>query len=371
MTVPVLTFFNNRGSVGQTTQVHHVAWMLADLGHRVLVCDLDPQVHLTARFLSEEQQAQLWGPSEEKTARTVARCIPRRWGDYVFPHMRGGEHVKEPVIWQVAPNLALIPGDPEIAMFEDDLAEAWASAPRMELLASLVHKEVWDRNTHSLVRAKPGEESVPYLRTLKAFSDIMQSGAEQADAAIILVDAGPNLGIINRAVLVGTDHVLVPLGSDFVSLRCMRTLGPALYRWRQGWQHRKQNCPSLSPPLPEGDMQPIGYTVQQDERHAAHAPASCDRWMHEMPRVYARNLLRINQDGAGAETPAADAANCLGTIEHHPQLAKMARDAYKPMFHLTREDGLADDDADAVEGIGRSYERLARAIAEKVIAANA
>ena len=36
-------FFNNKGGVGKTSLVQHVAWMLSDLGHKVVVADLDPQ----------------------------------------------------------------------------------------------------------------------------------------------------------------------------------------------------------------------------------------------------------------------------------------------------------------------------------------
>ena len=39
MTVHVLTFFNNKGSVGKTSLVYHLAWMLSDMGYRVLACE--------------------------------------------------------------------------------------------------------------------------------------------------------------------------------------------------------------------------------------------------------------------------------------------------------------------------------------------
>ena len=34
MSVPVLTFFNNKGGVGKTSLVYHLAWMLSDMGYR-------------------------------------------------------------------------------------------------------------------------------------------------------------------------------------------------------------------------------------------------------------------------------------------------------------------------------------------------
>ncbi len=54
MSVKVLTFFNNKGGVGKTSLVFHLAWMLSDMGKRVVAIDLDPQANLTSAFLSED-----------------------------------------------------------------------------------------------------------------------------------------------------------------------------------------------------------------------------------------------------------------------------------------------------------------------------
>jgi chromosome partitioning protein len=43
-----LAFFNNKGGVGKTTLVYHLAWMFAELGLSVLAADLDPQANLTS-----------------------------------------------------------------------------------------------------------------------------------------------------------------------------------------------------------------------------------------------------------------------------------------------------------------------------------
>ena len=38
-----IAFFNNKGGVGKTTLVYHLAWMYAELGYSVVAADLDPQ----------------------------------------------------------------------------------------------------------------------------------------------------------------------------------------------------------------------------------------------------------------------------------------------------------------------------------------
>ena len=46
-----IIFFNNKGGVGKTTTVYHVAWMLSELGIKTIAVDLDPQSNLTSCLL--------------------------------------------------------------------------------------------------------------------------------------------------------------------------------------------------------------------------------------------------------------------------------------------------------------------------------
>ncbi len=54
MTAPILTFFNNKGGVGKTSLIYHLAWTFASLRKRVVAVDLDPQSNLTSAFLEED-----------------------------------------------------------------------------------------------------------------------------------------------------------------------------------------------------------------------------------------------------------------------------------------------------------------------------
>jgi chromosome partitioning protein len=118
MSSGVLAFFNNKDGVGKTSLVYHLSWMLADMGMRVLACDLDPQADLTAAFLDEEQLAELW--IEPRTdAATIYRCI--RPGNGV------GEP-REPQLQRITSDLALIPGDLALSGLEDQLSEEWAQS---------------------------------------------------------------------------------------------------------------------------------------------------------------------------------------------------------------------------------------------------
>lgn len=76
MSTPVLTFFNNKGGVGKTSLVYHMAWMFSEMGKRVVAIDLDPQANLTSAFLPEEQLEQLWDVEiASGAAKTIYQCV--------------------------------------------------------------------------------------------------------------------------------------------------------------------------------------------------------------------------------------------------------------------------------------------------------
>src|SRR5260370_21912653 len=98
MSRPVLTFFSNKGGVGKTTLVYHVAWMLRELGRSVVVLDLDPQANLTASLLDAERVERLWSGSRP----------PSGYGA-LAPLFAGEGDLGEAYVEEIAPNLDLVP----------------------------------------------------------------------------------------------------------------------------------------------------------------------------------------------------------------------------------------------------------------------
>ncbi|MDD9851020.1 MAG: AAA family ATPase [Gammaproteobacteria bacterium] len=333
MTVPVLTFFNNKGGVGKTSLVYHLAWMLSDLGHRVLACDLDPQANLTAAFLSEEKLEKIWDNDAHVGGETIWQCVR--------PLMRVDD-IAPPVVSQIASKLALMPGDLALAGFEGFLSGEWPKA-----LGS---------NNDELYRP---------FRSLTAFFTIIQEGAEQTDADIVLVDVGPNLGAINRSAMIATDLIVVPLAADLFSLQGLRNLGPTLEQWRKDWKIRKDNWKQLEFPLPAGGMRPIGYVVQQYSVRLDRPTKAYDKWVNRMPEEYARSLLG-NEEGPHAKTPAQDEENALAIVKHYLSLVPMAQEARKPIFHLRAADGAIGNNASAAISAGHDFKVLAEKIVERV-----
>ena len=329
MSVPVLTFFNNKGGVGKTSLVYHLAWMLSDIGYRVLACDLDPQANLTAAFLDEEQLEKLWDQGNDASGQTILQCVR--------PLTEVGD-IKDPMLEKITPTLNLIPGDLALAGFEDTLSSVWPNA--------LDSSELY----------RP-------FRILTAFSTVMQSGATQMEASVILADVGPNLGAINRSALIATDHIVVPLGADLFSLQGLRNLGPTLNQWRRGWRGRRGNWEKPEFLLPNGDMQPIGYVVQQYSVRLDRPVRAYDKWVNRIPEEYARNLHDDNE-GPYPAMPAQDEEHALATVKHYRSLVPIAQEARKPIFHLTTADGAIGAHATAATAAHQDF----KVLAEKIVA---
>jgi chromosome partitioning protein len=303
MSVPILTFFNNKGGVGKTSLVYHVAWMLAELDRRVLVADLDPQANLTAAFLDEDELAEIWDRPDAQEADTIHRCVE--------PLSRVGD-LREPRLKRISGRLSLLPGDLGLSAFEDLLSTEWPNC----------------LGTQNLYRA---------FRVLTAFWQVIQLGAARCGADIVLVDVGPSLGAINRSALIATDYLVVPLGADLFSLQGLRNLGPTLRRWRSEWRRRLDNWQNSDFGLPGGSMSPLGYVVQQHSVRLSRPVAAYDRWVRRIPAEYARSVLGSSVVADGGD-PLAD-GNRVATMKHYRSLIPLGQDARKPIFKLTGADG--------------------------------
>ena len=328
MSVPVLTFFNNKGGVGKTSLVYHLAWMLSDIDYQVLACDLDPQANLTSMFINEERLEILWPDNGPR--RTIYNAFQ--------PLLDGTGDIKQPHLEAIVQKLSLIVGDLSLSATEDELSSQWP--------------ECLDHHPRA-------------FRVISALWRILQKAANDSSAEIVLVDVGPNLGALNRAVLVATDYVIVPLGADLFSLQGLRNLGPTLRNWRNGWKDRYDRNPIRDLCIPRGLIQPIGYVVQQHSVRLGRPVKAYDKWVNRMPEEYARNLLDDN-DGPYPETPAQDEEHALATVKHYRSLVPMAQEARKPIFHLTPADGAIGAHATAANAAGDDFKTLAEKITARI-----
>lgn len=326
-----IAFFNNKGGVGKTTLVYHLAHMWVELGLRVLIVDLDPQSNLTAMCLTEARLEDLWHPQAQDRETVLGS---------VHPILRGIGDIHPPHLESLRPELALLPGDLGLSRFEDRISDAWP-------------------------RALDRDEAA--FRTLSAFYRLASMAAAQHSADLTLLDVGPNLGAINRAALLGADHVITPLAPDLFSVQGLRNLGPTLIDWRESWSDRVSRSPVANLPLPSGTMNPTGYLIMQAGIRLSRPVKTYQRWVQRMPSTYHHELLSHAYD----ELDTAHDPYCLGVMRHYQSLMPLAQDAQKPMFMLKPADGAIGAHTNAVMRCRQEFKAVAVNIAGRVGLAHA
>jgi cellulose biosynthesis protein BcsQ len=327
MNAPIIAFFNNKGGVGKTSLVYHLAWMYSDLGLRVVAADLDPQANLTSAFLEEDRLEEIWDHDSAPRYNTVFRCVK--------PLLSGIGDIANPELENIEDGLSLLIGDLQLSGFEDELSSQWS--------------DCLDRKERA-------------FRVISAFWRILNQAAESYSADVVLVDLGPNLGAINRAALIASDYIVVPLSPDLFSLQGLKNLGPTVWRWREEWQERIPKNPAPDLLLPRGQMQPIGYVILQHGVRFDRPVKAFQRWIEKIPDVYHTDVLR--EPEVIPLTPPIDPQR-LALLKHYQSLMPMAQESRKPIFHLKPADGAIGAHISAVKEVYKDFHKLAEEIASR------
>lgn len=316
-----LALFNNKGGVGKTSLAYHLGFMFAELGHRVVFADLDPQANLSSLCLDEDRLEQLWKLKPRPTIYGAIEKLRRGLGD-----------VERVAAEAVTGSIVLVPGDLQLSELEDDLSQQWPKC--------LDRDERAFRVTTSLYR-------------------VVADVGERHGADIAVLDVGPNFGAINRAALLAADYVLVPVAPDLFSMQGLENVGPRLVNWRGGWRDRRDRAPALDFSLPAGAMASLGYVVARHSVLAGGAVKAFQRWIDRMPEVYRRSF---GQPPATDLDVASD-EYCLGQLKDFRSLMPMAQEAKKPMFLLKPADGAIGGHQGAVRQAYGDFHALAKRIA--------
>lgn len=321
-----IAFFNNKGGVGKTSLVYHLAWMYGELGVPVLAADLDPQANLSSMFLDENQLESLWPDGNHpNTVYGAIRPLLEGTGDIATPHVE-----------EIGDDVGLLVGDLALASSEDELGSQWP--------------DCLDRKPRA-------------FRVLSAFWRTIELAARERGVDLVLLDVGPNLGAVNRAALITAEHVVIPLASDLYSLQGLRNLGPTLRRWREEWDERRRRNPVQGLSIPPGTMTPAGYVVLQHAVRLDRPVKAYDRWMARIPGVYREAVL--DETPTNAPKRVDEDAHCLAALKHYRSLMPLAQEARKPMFFLRAADGAIGGHAQAVQDCFRDFRKLAKAIAKR------
>jgi len=221
-----LAIYNHKGGVGKTTLTINLAYALSKLGKKVLLVDSDPQCNLTSYLVDDEVVDSLLSESDLAKGQTL-------WSG-LKPVVEGtGLPRQIPLI--ESSGLSLLPGDIRLSEFESMLDNFWSDCVQRRVRG--------------------------FLGT-NALSMLVNQAAEKIDADFIFYDAGPNIGPLNRALLLDCDYFIIPAACDLFSVRALKTLGHTLRDWIGQWEGIQRFAPDGVPLLP-GKPRFLGYIPQR------------------------------------------------------------------------------------------------------------
>ena len=297
----VIAAFNNKGGVGKTTYLFHVAHLLADHGKVVLMVDCDSQCNLTAYALSEEEIINAWSEQGNSIYKALEK-VAAGMGD-----------IQELSPFQISSNLAIIPGDIDLSIFEDRLGDTWSSVNTQEIS----------------------------LRTQIAIYRYINFAAKRINADYVLIDLGPNLGALNRAVLCGCDYFITPLSPDLFSIKGTENLGNKFMQWSADWNSFLASWETkIDLELPKGKPKFLGYVLQQHNMRNT-VTGMTKGWQlfgNDIDSAVIKNIVNklksVNQ--------IADDRNewNLGLIPNLHSLIPYSQYSHKPVYKCNQKDGL-------------------------------
>ena len=303
-----IALFNHKGGVSKTTTTFNLGWMLAQMGHRVILVDGDPQSNLTGLVLG------YGGPSELET---FYRDEPdRNLQSGLAPAFESRPAPIKPVKCFGTPQegLYLLPGHIALAEYEVTLGIA------QELSGSI----------HTLQNL-PG-----------SISDLLTKTAKLMRADYILIDMNPSLSAFNQNLLMTSDYFIVPTTPDFYSAMAIDSLAKVIPGWRK-WSIRAQKHQLLrnaTYPFPNATPRFLGSIIQNYRPRDGRSSSGFQQWIDAINEKIAGQLVPALRDfhmtfrdedyrNAGLDR------FCLAMISDFNSLIAKSQQTRTPVFELT------------------------------------
>jgi cellulose biosynthesis protein BcsQ len=318
---PRIALFNHKGGVGKTTLTVNLAFALADMGNQVLLVDSDPQCNLTS-YLVEAEVVDKWlDESEGASGKTIWSALR--------PVLEAGKRIKTITPYERAKRIYLLPGDIRLSDYELDLQQAWIDCLQRKIRG--------------------------FIETA-ALSNLVDVCASEVSADFVLYDVGPNIGPLNRAILLDCDFFIVPGACDYFSTRALKTLGHSVANWIRDWNVISQLAPN-DVPLLGGWPIYLGYVLQRFRMYGGD--------ISSIYREYARQLDRHSYSDVAAVLKEIDEELAPGSLSHF-KLGQIKD--FASLANLAQEQGVAMTNVDGGTQYLKDEARAAfREFAQRII----
>jgi len=294
-----IAVFNHKGGVGKTTLTANLAAALAEKGKRILLLDTDPQCNLTSYLLAEDVVDDLLDNSDTNRGKTVWSAVKP------VVEAEGSIRIVKPEVTANA-NCWLVPGDLRLSELEAELNNYWTDSV---------------------------EEKIKGFRGTAVLSNLAQRVATSLNVDFVFYDTGPNIGPLNRAILLDCDYFIVPAGCDVFSVRALRTLGKTLTTWMRRWEGFRAAMPAGASLLP-GRPRFLGFAMQGFRVYGGGMVRMAAKYQAQFEKRLVPDLInplrRVSED----LSPNSASASRLIDIKDFATLVQQSQEQGVPLWQV-------------------------------------
>eukprot|EP01083_Nonionella_stella_P082101 226561_1 len=320
----MISFFAHKGGVSKTTNVHHLAYILAQkFNFKVLMIDADPQQNLTQTCCVDARDDPNWRDNEERG--TIFTALERlhygmKDGDYIDPanciQINESEITGGGQLW-------LLPGSLDLAKLE----------PQITFAHNICNPAVF-----------------PLFDDIAGgFRHLFISTCAHYDIDFCLIDMGPSIGELNKSLFWASDYFVIPCSADSYCNTTMKTMEYTLPTWNLQQERLSVVTSEMTMPLnPEppkflGLIFSLFQTVGKNKVPIKNSQHWMDVIKDTVQRQLTESLGDMVHEGCNEEYTLAE-------IPHFLSLQPIAQKSHCPVYDIGAHDGyfVINDDGEKV-----------------------
>ena len=296
MSDPVrITIYNHKGGVGKTTLAVNIAFALSSLRKSVLLVDSDPQCNLTSYLLADDVVDDLLDHSNGQDGNTIWSAVK--------PVIDSTGSVRLVDLTEIG-DVALLPGDIRLSEFEEFLGDAWADGFKRRMGG---------------------------LRATSSISYLISRLSSQRGFDFVFYDTGPNIGPLNRVLLLDSDFFIVPVACDLFSTRALSTLGQTIKKWIIDAETIDAIAPDGAMLL-EGRPEFLGYIPQRFKVYGQDMTLEAKSYHKEIKKRVYRDISSVLRSIDRKLAPAHPANPLVGEVRDLATLVQIAQRQGVPIW---------------------------------------
>lgn len=300
----------------------NLAHALSDKGKNVLLIDADAQCNLTSMSINRAELTELYKSNRYSIAKALDGIIT------------GSEDIVVSDAYKLSDKINILPGHINISEYEAQLPTAWS------------------------------ESFAGYERGFRIHSAIHRLSEEIASsvgADYIIYDLGPNIGSLNRSILLSSDYFVLPVTPDLFSLMAISTVGKNILKWHNEWNTAKKQMPTnLNFSVQKGKPKFAGYISQRFNINRGNPTNAFRYWESQFSEEINKEIINVLPDDLIIKSFPYK----LPSLKNYHSLVPSSQKYNKPIFRLYPPE-INPGHLGKVKSCGEDFVELANSIIER------